>query len=75
LQQTGACVDVSAGTFAFTVVGGGTIFSPGAPLHDLLYETVQANTYQWVECAPMPTCDPPPVINFNGVAHRCIPEL
>lgn len=70
----GTCVDVSAGTFAFTVVGAGTIFSLGAPLHDLLYETVQNNYYRFVECAPMPTCDPPPVINFNGLAHRCVTE-
>ncbi len=67
---TGTCMDFNTNTV--TVAGGGTIFSSAAPLHDLLFTTVQASNIS----APAPfggaTCASPPTINFLGAAQRCI---
>ncbi len=66
----GTCMDFAANTV--TVAAGGTVFSSAAPLHDLLFTTVQNSTIS----APAPfggaTCASPPTINFFGLAQRCI---
>ncbi len=67
---TGECLDFGAQTVS--VVGGGTIFSSAAPLHDLLFATVQPANITGPTAPTGATCGSPPTINFAGVAHRCI---
>ena len=67
---TGRCIDFGAQTV--TVAGGGTIFSSGAPLHDLLFANVMPSTISGPTAFLGATCGSPPTINFAGVAHRCI---
>jgi len=67
---TGACIDFNAGTVS--VAGGGTVFSSAAPLHDLLFTTVQPANITGPTAFGGATCASPPVINFAGTAQRCI---
>jgi hypothetical protein len=76
---TGTCVGSGAigtcmnfGTNTVTVAGGGTVFSSAAPLHDLLFTTVQLSNISAPAAFGGATCDSPPVINFTGMAQRCI---
>ncbi len=66
----GTCIDFGAQTVS--VAGGGTVFSSAAPLHDLLFTTVQPANITGPAAFGGATCGSPPVINFAGVAHRCI---
>jgi CBS domain protein len=68
--STGTCIDLTAQTG--NVAGGGTVFSSAAPLHDLLFTTVQNNTISGPTTSGGTSCASPPVINFSGLAHRCI---
>ncbi len=76
---TGTCVGSGAvgtcmntGTNTVAVAGGGTVFSSAAPLHDLLFSTVQNSTIGAPAAFGGATCGSPPVINFFGAAQRCI---
>ncbi len=66
----GQCIDFSAMTT--TVTGAGTVFSSAAPLHDLLFQNILPSTITGPAPFGGATCGSPPVINFAGVAHRCI---
>jgi hypothetical protein len=66
----GTCMDT--GTNTVTVAGGGTVFSSAAPLHDLLFSTVQPANITGPTAFQGATCASPPVINFAGLAQRCI---
>jgi hypothetical protein len=66
----GKCIDFNNNTV--NVAGGGTVFSNAAPLHDLLFTTVQNSNISAPAAPGGATCASPPVINFAGVAHRCI---
>ena len=66
----GQCIDFGAQTVS--VAGGGTVFSSAAPLHDLLFTTVQPANISGPTAFLGATCGSPPVINFAGLAHRCI---
>jgi len=66
----GQCIDFGAQTV--TVAGGGTVFSSAAPLHDLLFTTVQPANITGPTASGGATCASPPVINFAGTAQRCI---
>ncbi len=66
----GKCIDFVGNTV--NVAGGGTVFSDAAPLHDLLFTTVQNSNISAPAAFGGATCGSPPVINFAGVAHRCI---
>jgi hypothetical protein len=68
--QTGQCINF--GTMTVNVAGGGTIFSSAAPLHDLLFTTVQNSNISAPAAFGGATCGSPPIINFTGLAHRCI---
>jgi hypothetical protein len=67
---TGTCIDFTAQTV--TVAGGGTIFSSAAPLHDLLFANIMPSAIAGPTDFQGATCDSPPVIDFHGLAHRCI---
>jgi hypothetical protein len=69
-SSTGTCIDLVGNTVS--VAAGGTVFSSAAPLHDLLFTTVQNSTVSGPTASGGATCTSPPVINFNGLAHRCI---
>jgi hypothetical protein len=69
-MSTGKCIDFVAQTV--NVAGGGTVFSSAAPLHDLLFTTVQNSNITGPDAPGGATCASPPVINFSGLAHRCI---
>jgi hypothetical protein len=66
----GQCIDFGSGSVS--VAGGGTVFSRAAPLHDLLFGTVQLGTITGPTAFLGASCGSPPTINFSGVAHRCI---
>jgi hypothetical protein len=66
----GKCIDFVGNTV--NVAGGGTVFSSAAPLHDLLFTTVQNSNISAPAAFGGATCDSPPVINFAGLAQRCI---
>jgi hypothetical protein len=66
----GKCIDFGANTV--NVAGGGTVFSSAAPLHDLLFTTVQNSNISGPAAFGGATCGSPPVINFTGAAQRCI---
>ncbi len=66
----GQCIDFGAQTVS--VAAGGTVFSSAAPLHDLLFTTVQPANITGPAAFGGATCGSPPVINFSGLAHRCI---
>jgi hypothetical protein len=69
-MSSGQCIDFVAQTV--NVAGGGTVFSSAPPLHDLLFTTVQNSNISGPTTSGGATCASPPVINFNGLAHRCI---
>jgi hypothetical protein len=76
---TGTCVGngavgtcMNTGTNTVSVAGGGTVFSSAAPLHDLLFSTVQPATIGAPAAFGGATCGSPPTINFTGLAQRCI---
>ena len=66
----GKCIDFVGNTV--DVAAGGTVFSSAAPLHDLLFTTVQNSNISAPTAFGGATCASPPVIDFNGLAHRCI---
>ena len=66
----GECIDFGTGNVS--VVGSGTIFSSAAPLHDLLFATVQPASIAGPGAPLGAVCGSPPTINFSGLAHRCI---
>jgi hypothetical protein len=66
----GKCIDFGLNTV--NVAGGGTVFSSAAPLHDLLFTTVQNSNITGPAAFGGATCGSPPVINFTGSAQRCI---
>jgi hypothetical protein len=68
--STGTCIDLTAQTVS--VAAGGTVFSSAAPLHDLLFTTTQNSTVSGPAASGGAACAAPPVINFTGLAHRCI---
>ena len=69
-MSSGQCINFTAQTV--NVAGGGTVFSSAAPLHDLLFTTVQNSNITGPTASGGATCASPPVIDFNGLAHRCI---
>jgi len=66
----GDCINFNTGDVS--VAGGGTVFSSAAPLHDLLFTTVQPATITGPAAFGGAVCGSPPTINFAGVAHRCV---
>jgi len=66
----GACINFTSN--AVSVAGGGTVFSSAAPLHDLLFTTVQPANIAGPTTFGGATCASPPTINFSGLAQRCI---
>jgi len=68
-SKTGACIDTGAGTV--TVAAAGTIFSSGGPTYDLLFSTRQPATISG-PTAGSSSCGSPPLINFGGLASRCL---
>ena len=71
LTRTGTCIDTSAMTV--TTAATGTIGSDGSPLFDLTFATLLPNAVTGPEAPLGATCTTPPVINFTGLATRCIP--
>jgi hypothetical protein len=66
---TGTCIAFGAQTVA--LAAGGTVFASAA-LHDLLFTTVQHSKISGPAAFGGATCAAPPVINFTGLAQRCI---
>lgn len=70
LTRTGACINTGAMTV--TTAATGTIGSNGSPLFDLTFATLLPNSLSG-PAAPMgAVCASPPLINFSGLASRCI---
>jgi hypothetical protein len=70
-SRSGTCMDLDAQTV--TNVASGPVGSSGSPTFDLTFVTFLPNTYEGPDTAATPaTCDTPPVINFTGVADRCL---
>jgi hypothetical protein len=67
---TGTCIAFGAHTVA--LAAGGTVFSSATPVHDLLFTTVQNSNISEPAAFGGATCAAPPVINFTGLAQRCI---
>jgi hypothetical protein len=70
LTNTGACLDLDAKTIS--TAASGPIGSSGSPTFDLTYTTRLVNSFSGPEAPSGATCDNPPAINFNGLAHQCI---
>jgi hypothetical protein len=68
--STGQCINLMTNTV--NIAGSGTVFSSGGPTYDLLFTTVQNNTLSAPAAFGGATCGSPPVINFSGVATRCL---
>lgn len=68
--NTGQCIDLVANTV--NIAASGTIFSSGGPTYDLLFTTIQNNTVSGPTPSGGATCASPPVINFDGMATRCL---
>jgi hypothetical protein len=67
---TGTCIDFIAKTVQ--VAGGGTVFSSAAPLHDLLFTSIQPANISGPTALGNATCASPPLVNFGGSVQRCI---
>jgi hypothetical protein len=70
-SRTGVCLDIGAQTV--TTVATGTIGSDGSPLFDLTFATRLPNTISGPAAFGGASCGVPPVVNFSGLATRCIP--
>jgi len=68
-QLTGLPNTVITGS---TTVAAGTIGSAGSPLYDLTFSTSLPNELSGPSAAPSAVCASPPLINFSGLAMRCI---
>jgi hypothetical protein len=68
--QTGVCMNLGAGTV--TTVAAGGFGSTGVP-YDGSFSTKLPNTFALTGAFAGDTCATPPVINFAGLATRCIP--
>jgi len=68
---TGSCIDFGASTV--TTGAAGTIASNGGPLYDLSFSSTLPNALSGPAAPTGDTCGSPPVINFSGLATRCIP--
>lgn len=68
--QTGVCQNLMAGTV--TTVAAGGFGSTGIP-NDGSFSTKLPNTFALSGAFAGDTCGSPPVINFTGLATRCIP--
>jgi hypothetical protein len=55
-----------------TTVASGTIGSKGSPLYDITFATTLPNEVSGPSGMPTAVCASPPVINFTGLAMRCI---
>jgi hypothetical protein len=74
-RQTGKCMDLSkinTGTLAVTTVATGEFGATGG-LFDGTFTTKLPNAVDGPDAPLNATCDPAPVINFDGTATRCIP--
>jgi hypothetical protein len=67
---TGTCIAFGAHTVS--LAGGGTVFASAQPLHDFLFTTVQNSNISGPAAFGGATCAAPPLINFTGLAQRCI---
>jgi hypothetical protein len=70
-SRTGVCMNIGAGTV--TTAATGTIGSDGSPLFDLTFATRLPNNVSGPAAFGGATCASPPVVNFTGMATRCIP--
>ncbi|MGH7789389.1 MAG: hypothetical protein ACRERC_21135, partial [Candidatus Binatia bacterium] len=68
---TGVCLNIGAGTI--TTAASGTIGSAGAPTYDLTFSSVLTNSVTGPAAPLGAVCASPPIINFGGLATRCIP--
>ena len=68
--REGVCLDLTRRTLS--TAASGPIGSSGRPLFDLTFATFLPNTFTGPEPLMGATCETPPVINFAGLAHRCI---
>jgi hypothetical protein len=70
LTREGVCIDTGAMTVSTAATG--TIGSNGSPLFDLTFATLLPNSLSGPAPSLGATCATPPVINFAGLATRCI---
>jgi len=70
--DTGLCVNF--GSHTVTNVATGTVGSAGGPYYDLTFINRIPNSFTGPTAPTGATCPSPPVINFNGVATRCLSD-
>lgn len=69
LSNTGTCLDLESKTLVTAASGP---IGSAVSVADITYSTALPNLFSGPQEALGATCDSPPAINFNGLAHRCI---